>query len=103
MGHNKRLLLVAIPSLAYIVLNSMNVSAQQVIEFDASREVSDRSHTARVWDARTSGGVFTLNGHSNGVVSAAFYQKGERVLTGGGADCTAIGIKLSGSRVWQGR
>ena len=93
MSHNKRLLLVVIPSLVFtVMLHSKTASAQQVVGADAARDASDRPQAARVWDANTSGTVLTLKGHTNGVVSAAFYQGGERVLTGG-ADCTA--------RVWD--
>lgn len=95
MGHNNRLLLVVIPSLVCMaIFSSKTAAAQQGIQADAARDGTDRSDPARVWDASTSGSVLTLKGHSNGVVSVAFCQGSERVVSGG-ADCTA--------RVWDAR
>lgn len=87
MGH--KLPLIVVLSLVWAVaFCSKIVSAQQAVQEDAARDDSSRPPAAMVWDARTSGDVLTLKGHSNGVVSVAFCQDGERVVSGG-ADCIA--------------
>lgn len=93
MGYNYRLLLVASLSLVGLVLwHSKIGSAQEAPKVDSARDTSDQPKAALVWDAATSDDVRTLKGHTNGVFSAAFFQGGERVVTGG-ADNTA--------RVWD--
>lgn len=92
MRRNKPLLRVVIPSLAWIVLVSSKISSAQVTEVDTTRDAPDRSKTTRVWNAKNSGDVLALKGHTNGIVSAAFGPRGDQVVTGSG-DCTA--------RVWD--
>ena len=98
MGHTNRLTL-AIPSLICLVLLNSPTSAQQVLESDSARDTAGRSPAVREWDAMTSKDVLTLKGHSNGVVSAAFFPDGEKVLTGSGDRSARVWDARSGERL----
>src|SRR5579884_4316146 len=83
----------AMPTLfCLVLLCSKTASAQQVGTGDGTGAAAARPHTIQVWEAGGGGGVLTLKGHSNGIVSAAFAPRGDWVVTGSG-DRTA--------RVWD--